>query len=193
MKFIKWLFSTKSKSKKEKNEILLIVMLPLCFVLGVMFTEIFKSELLSRIVIGILIILFAILFIACILRLIDISDYKENMKIVSGQKKMKYKPVCYKISDIEQWILTATVPDTLYVQSRNNGKIVIIEVSFETKGKNGPFINKKIFINEKQIVNLNDIKHEILSVCLVDNDCIRLNAITEFNNPKNFEKILKNK
>ena len=148
------------------------------------------ENLLDRIL-GIFILMQWILFfVPCIIRLIDISDYNEKIKVINGEKKFKFEPVLCNISEIVNWIKNALIPDTIYVESINGKNITIISVAYETKGKNGPFINKQILINDKVIDDLQDIKEEIYHTCMIKDDCISIMAITEYNDPKNFNKIL---
>ena len=107
----------------------------------------------------------------------------------TGKKRFKFKPLLCDIAEIERWIKNAKTPDTLYVKGANENNISIISVTFETKGKNGPFINKQIWMNDKEIVEYNAIRQEIQSSCLIENECIYLLAITEYNDPRNFDKI----
>ena len=84
------------------------------------------------------------------------------------------------------------IPDTIYVKSLNGKNITIISVAYETKGKNGQFINKQILINDKEIEDLQDVKEEIYNTCMIKDDCISIMDITEYNDPKNFSKIINN-
>ena len=190
-RLFKWLFSTKSKSKKYKYELLLITYLLLSSLIVIIISNTIKlNNVVDRILSIIILTQWILFFFPCLIRLTDISDYNEKIKVINGKKKFKFEPVLYNISEVEKWILNATMPDTIYVQSRNNGKIVIIEVSFETKGKNGPFINKQILINDKLIESVQDIREKIYNLCMIKDDCISVKAITEYNDPKNFNKII---
>lgn len=188
---LKWLFSTKSKSKKYKYEFLLINYLLLISLIVIVISNTVKLDNLVDRVLGIFILMQWILFfVPCIIRLIDISDYNEKIKVINGEKKFKFEPVLCNIFEIENWIKNALIPDTIYVKSLNGKNITIISVAYETKRKNGPFINKQILINGKLIEDLQDVKEEIYYTCLIKDDCISIMAITEFNDPKNLNKIL---
>lgn len=188
----KKLFSTESKSKKYKNEIIFICcLLLISSVIGILIDTLDLNSIVVRVVRSVLIVLCAILLFPCIIRILDISDYNEKNKVKNGKKKFKFKPLLCNITDIEKWIMNATTPDTLYIKSSSGNKITIISVEFETQGKNGPFINKQILINDKEIVNEKYIRQEIDKTCLIENDCVYLMAITEYNDPKMFNKILK--
>ena len=142
---------------------------------------------------GIIILMqWLLFFVPCLIRLIDISDYNEKIKVINCEKKFKFEPVLYNISEIEKWIKNAVIPDTIYVKSFNGKNVTIISVVYETKGKNGPFINKQILINDKVIESVQDIREEIYNTCMLKDDCITIMAITEYNDPKNFSKIINN-
>lgn len=191
-RLFKWLFSTKSRSKKYKCEILLICYLVIISALVIIVSNLFNLDKITDRVLGIIILIQWILFfIPCVIRLIDISDYNERSKVINGEKKFDFEPLLCNISEVQKWIINAIMPDTLYVKSNNKDKITIISVSFETKGKNGQFINKQILINDKEIVNIQDIREEIYHSCMINDDCICIMAITEYNDPKNFNKIIK--
>ncbi len=190
-RLLRWLFSTKSKSKKYKYELLLITYLLLISLIVIVISNTVNLEDLVDRVLGIFILMQWILFfVPCIIRLIDISDYNEKIKVINGEKKFKFEPVLCNISEIENWIKNALIPDTIYVKSLNGKNITIISVTYETKRKNGPFLNKQILINDKVIEDLQEVKEEIYHTCMIKDDCISIIAITEYNDPKNFNKIL---
>lgn len=149
-RLIKWLFSTKSKSKKYKYELLLITYLLLISLIVIVISNTINLEILvDKILANFW--QWILFFFPCILRLIDISDYNEKIKVINGKKKFKFEPLLCNISEIENWIKNAVTPDTIYVKSFNGKNVTIISVAYETKGKNGPFINKQILINDKII------------------------------------------
>ena len=190
-RLFKWLFSTKSKSKKYRYELLLIIYLLLISLIVIIISNTINLDNVVDRILGIIILMqWVIFFVPCLIRLIDISDYNEKIKVINGEKKFKFEPVLCNISEIEKWIKNAVVPDTIYVKSFNGRNITIISVAYETKGKNGPFINKKILINDKVIESVQDIREEIYHTCMINDDCISIMAITEYNDPKNFNKII---
>lgn len=191
-RLLKWLFSTKSKSKKYKYELLLITYLLLISLIVIIISNTINLDNVADRILSIIILMQWILFfVPCLIRLIDISDYNEKIKVINGEKKFKFEPVLCNISEIEKWIKNALIPDTIYVKSFNGKNITIISVAYETIGKNGLFINKQIWINDKEIVNIQDIREEIYHTCMIIDDCICIMAITEYNDPKNFNKIIK--
>ena len=192
-RLFEWLFSTKSKSKKYKYELLLIAYLLLISLIVIIISNTINLDKVVDRILGIIILMQWILFfVPCLIRLIDISDYNEKIKVINGEKKFKFEPVLYNISEIEKWKNNAAIPNTIYVKSFNGKNITIISVAYETKGKNGPFINKQILINNKVIESVQDIREEIYHTCMIKDDCISIMAITEYNDPKNFNKINKN-
>ena len=189
----KWLFSTKSKSKKYRYELLLIGYLILTSLIVFILTRTINLNYIVAKILSIFTLTQWLLFIhPCLVRMIDISDYNEKNKIINGKKQFKFEPVLSNISEIEKWIMNAVSPDTIYVKSINGRNITIISVAFETKGKNGPFINKQILVNEKELTNSQDVRKEIYNTCMIKDDCVSIMAVTEYNNPKYFNKIMNN-
>lgn len=192
-RLLKWLFSTKSKSKKYKYELLLITYLLLISLIVIIISNTINLDNIVDRILGIIILVQWLLFFApCLIRLIDISDYNEKIKVMNGEKKFKFESVLYNISEIEIWIKNAVIPNTIYVKGFNGKNTTIISVAYETKGKNGPFINKQILINDKVIESVQNIREEIYHTCMVKDNCISIMAITEYNDPKNFSKIINN-
>lgn len=190
MKFFKWLFSTKSYSKKYFPEILLVGYLIINTIIGIIIENLFNISNIFTIIYDYFILVQWILFlIPCIVRIVDISDYNESNKIKNGKKKFNFKPILYNIKDVKKWIYNSKEPDVIYVKSKNE-KIITIDVSFETRGKNGPFINKKIYVDDVELP-IEEVEEAILSKCIITNDCVSIVAITEKNNPKYFDRILK--
>lgn len=193
-RLFKWLFSTKSKSKKYKYEIILVCYLLLILTIVIILSNIANLDSIVDRVLGIIVLVqWILLFIPCIIRVLDISDYNEKMKIITGKKQFKFDPFLCNITEIEKWIMNAITPDTLYIKSSSGNNTTIISVTFETRGKNGQFINKQIWINDKEIVAVKDIGQEINNTCMIDDGCVYLMAITEYNDPKNFNKIINQK
>lgn len=103
MKFFKWLFSTKSYSKKYFPEILLVGYLIINTIIGITIENIFHISNTFTIIYDYFILVQWILFlIPCIVRIVDISDYNETNKIKNGKKKFKFKPVLYNIEDVKK-------------------------------------------------------------------------------------------
>lgn len=189
MKLFKWLFSTTSNSKKYFPEILLIIYLIAYTIIGITIGNLFNiNNIFISIYVYLLLAQWLLFLIPCIVRIIDISDYNEKNKIKNGKKKFNFKPILYSIKDVNNWIKFSKEPDVIYVKSKNEG-ITTIEVSFETKGKNGPFINKKIFVDDVEI-QIEELEETIFNLCTITNDCVDIIAITENNDPKYFKKII---
>lgn len=188
----KWLFASKSESKKYKYEIILI-----CYLLTISTVMVFLSnaEILCSAINRMLCIAALaqcfLLFIPCIARLFDISDYNERIKVMTGRKVFKFEPLLCEIPKIEEWIINASIPDTLYLKGNKENNVVILSIVFGTKGKNGPFINKQILINDKEVKDIIGIREEIDNTCMINDGCVYLLAVTEYNDPKFFYKILK--
>lgn len=143
-RLFKWLFSTKSKTKKYKYELLLIAYLLLTtFIVIIISNTINLDNIVGSIFVFFILIQWVVLFVPCIIRLIDISDYNEKIKVINGKKKFRFEPVLYNISEIEKWIKNAVSPDTIYVKGLDEKNITIISVAYETKGKMDHSLIKK--------------------------------------------------
>lgn len=190
-RLFKWLFSTKSKSKKYFPEILLLVYLAVSTMIGIIIVNLFKINNIFTTIYAYFILIQWILFlIPCTVRIINVSDYKDGKKIKNGKMKFNFKPILYNIKDVKKWVYISNEPDVIYIKSKNE-KIIALEVSFETKGRNGPFINKKIYFDDVEI-KVEELEKTILDKCIILNNCVYIVAITEYNNPKYFNKILDN-
>ena len=186
-------FLTKSESKKYRYEIILICYLILITaIVSIISSFLNINDIVETILIYFILIQWFLFIIPMIMRLIDISDYNEKNKIMNGKMKFNHDPIWYKVSKIENWIMNATKPDTLYVKGIRGENITIIEVSFETKGRNKPWYNKQIWINDKEIKNIDNIKEELYHTCLIEDDRICLMAMTLYSDPRNFYRKQKN-
>lgn len=187
----KWLFSTKSKSKKYLPEILLISYLILITLIVILICNLIDLSTIYDRILGYFILIQWLLFpIPCILRIIDISDFNEMQKIHAGKRQFKYDPLLVPLTDIQKWVVNSSIPDVIYLKGDKKNAVTIVEIAFETVGKNGPFINKQIFINDKKINDIEKLKSELKNSCSVENNCVYLLAITDSNPPENFYKIL---
>lgn len=184
-----WLFSTKSKSKKYKYEVFLVCYLLIVSILVIVLSNVIDLDNAVDRVLGILVLFeWILLFIPCIIRLFDIADYNEKKRVITGAKQLKFEPLLCSIFEIEKWIAGAKVPDTIYVKGINENKI--ISVTFEVNGKNGPFVNKKILVDGREIASTEAVIEELKHTCVIKQDCVYLLAITEFNDPKDFKMLL---
>lgn len=189
MKLLKWMFSTTSPSKKYIKELVLLGLIIVCFILLIFLIDNLKMlELFATILRLISTVFTIILVLISVLRLFDIADYNEKNKIKKGKFNFKYNPMNYKVEDIFFWAENSQEPNTLYVKGKN--EIIILEVSYETEGKNGPFVNKKIYINDYYVKDIKEFMEKINDECAIEDNLISVYAITEFNNPKLFATIL---
>lgn len=190
-RLFKWLFSTKSKSKKYKYEILLIGYLILISTIVIVVSNTINLDsIINRLLCIVILIQWVLFFIPCIMRLTDISDYNEKNKVINGEKQFKFEPLVCSIYEVEKWLMNAESQDTIYVKSSSGKNITIISVIFDIKGENESFTDKQILINDKEVKSVQDIREEIYHTCMVNDDCIFIMAITEYNDPKNFRKII---
>lgn len=102
--------------------------------------------------------------------------------------KFKYKPLNLKRDDVMLWLEKGNVPDTLYFKGAKKA-VVKIEIQFGTIGKNGPFVNKRILLDNKELT-LDEIGKELKEeIYLEESQCILL-GYTENNDPSLFLKVL---
>ena len=84
-RLLKWLFSTKSKSKKYKYELLLIAYLLLTsLIASIISNTINLNKVVDRILSIIILMQWLLFFFPCLFRMIDISDYNEKIKVGRG-------------------------------------------------------------------------------------------------------------
>lgn len=123
-----------------------------------------------------------------IARMYSISNNREMNSFKKGQTKYKFSYKEYLGEEIIFWVKNAIEPDTLYVTSVD-GKHYIIEVVFATIGKMGPFVDKGYCIDKNE-VSENDLLSFIVKQLLDSRGLVKVDAITEKNNPILFEKTL---
>ncbi|MDE6660744.1 MAG: hypothetical protein K2J93_02830 [Anaeroplasmataceae bacterium] len=128
-------------------------------------------------------ILFVYIVIVLILILV-------NKCVPSLEKpKCKYEPLKINFDDIMIWLEKANVPETLYLKGKTV-EYIQLEVQFATIGKNGSFVDKGFYLNDKEL-SLESIKEELTEALFIEEgNCILL-EITEHNDPKLFLKVLK--
>ena len=191
MKLLKWIFSMKSISKRYFNEILLLCYLIITTLIVVIASNCFElSKTIDRIL-GIIILLqWILLFIPCMSRIFSIIDYNMDKKIKNGKQKFNFSPVLYSLQDILYWLEYASIPDTIYVKRKDNIGNLIIEVSYEVEKRNGPFVNKKVFIDNEEIQSFTEIQDILTKECLIKENSLYVVATTDLNDPKLFIKII---
>ena len=132
---------------KETKDFLLGMIVPvIAFTLSLLIPVDTPFRLLTGVFLGL--IFFMILLFS--IRLISVSDNKEENDIKRDGYKFKYKPIKLSADDFKYWITNAVMPETIYVKSalKVNYKFM---VDYETQGKNGPFINKRFYLDNKEL------------------------------------------
>ncbi|MCM1197224.1 MAG: hypothetical protein NC310_09190 [Roseburia sp.] len=103
-------------------------------------------------------------------------------------KKFKYRPVNLKYDDVMLWLEKENVPNTLYLKGTKK-EFIKLEIQFSTIGKNGPFVDKGIFLDNKEFT-IDEIRIALKEeIYLEDQQCI-LMGYTENNDPSLFLKVL---
>ena len=190
MKIVRWLFSSKSKSKNIVPEIILLSTIVVISLVVVLISNLTDIEILAKRILGIAVLLLWIVFaLPCVLRIYNIVCIKR--RTCSKQSNFKHIPVKYDFEDVIHWVKNADIPDVIYVKGIKEDSIITIRADFEVTGKNGSFRNKEISINDNVLNDLDSIKDTIFNVCLIEDGKITILGITENNDPKLFAKMIK--
>lgn len=122
-------------------------------------------------------------------RLIHVSDNKALINIKRKGYKFKYKPIDLSIQDFEFWLENAEVPETIYVKSKK-GINYKFEISFEVKGKNGPFYNKEFYLDDNKINDINECLRVFYELDIIYNDSIKVFETFDRNSPDTIISII---
>ena len=114
--------------------------------------------------------------------LMHVSDNKALINIKRKGYKFKYKPIDLSIQDFEFWLQNAEVPETIYVKSKK-GINYKFEISFEVKGKNGPFYNKEFYLDDNRINDINECLRIFYELDIIYNDSIKVFETFDRNSP----------
>ena len=115
-------------------------------------------------------------------RLMHVSDNKALINIKRKGYKFKYKPIDLSIQDFEFWLENAEAPETIYVKSKK-GINYKFEISFEVKGKNGPFYNKEFYLDDNKINDINECLRIFYELEIIYNDSIKVHETFDRNSP----------
>ena len=116
-------------------------------------------------------------------RLMHVSDNKALINIKRKGYKFKYKPIDLSIQDFEFWLKNAEAPETIYVKSKK-GINYKFEISFEVKGKNGPFYNKEFYLDDNKVNDINECLRMFNELEIIYNDGIKVFETFDRNNPE---------
>lgn len=122
-------------------------------------------------------------------RLIHVSDNKDLINIKRKGYKFKYKPIDLSIQDFEFWLKNAEAPETIYVKSKK-GINYKFEISFEVKGKNGPFYNKEFYLDDNKINDINECLRIFYELEIIYNDGIKVFETFDRNSPDTIISII---
>ena len=114
--------------------------------------------------------------------LMHVSDNKALINIKRKGYKFKYKPIDLSIQDFEFWLKNAETPETIYVKSKK-GINYKFEISFEVKGKNGPFYNKEFYLDDNKINDINECLKIFYELEIIYNDSIKVYETFDRNSP----------
>lgn len=122
-------------------------------------------------------------------RLMHVSDNKTLINIKRKGYKFKYKPIDLSIQDFEFWLENAEVPETIYVKSKK-GINYKFEISFEVKGKNGPFYNKEFYLDDNKINDIKECLRILYELDIIYNDRIKVFETFDRNSPDTIISII---
>ena len=121
--------------------------------------------------------------------LMHVSDNKALINIKRKGYKFKYKPIDLSIQDFKFWLKNAEVPETIYVKSKKEINYKF-EISFEVKGKNGPFYNKEFYLDDNKINNINECLRIFYELEIIYNDVIKVFETFDRNSPDTIISII---
>ena len=182
-KFVGKLFSGATDSLsylKETKDFLLGMIVPvIAFTLSLLIPVDTPFRLLTGVLLGL--IFFMVLLFS--VRLISVSDNKEVNNIKRENYKFKYKPIKLSVGDFNYWITNAVMPETIYVKSalKVNYKFM---VDYETQGKNGPFINKRFYLDNKELKDEKECVKVFQELSIIFNDYILVYETFDHNRPE---------
>ena len=116
-------------------------------------------------------------------RLIHVSDNKALINIKRKGYKFKYKPIDLSIQDFEFWLKNAETPETIYVKSKK-GINYKFEISFEVKGKNGPFYNKEFYLDANKIDTIDCCIKTFIELEIINKNIIKVYETFDRNSPE---------
>lgn len=135
-----------------------------------------------RIIIFVPIFTFIWMLLMFSVRLMHVSDNKALINIKRTGYKFNYEPIDLSIQDFEFWLENAEVPETIYVKSEK-GINYKFEISFEVKGKNGPFYNKEFYLDHNKINDINECLRIFYELEIIYNDSIKVYETFDRNSP----------
>lgn len=119
-----------------------------------------------------------------------IYDNIQKEKLKNKKYKFRYDPITVNIDDFKFWLENAEMPETLYLKSQTDNNY-IFEVGFDITGKNGKFINKKFYLDDKEINSANDCIDLLLSLDIIINNQIKVYETFDHNKPEVLLDVIK--
>ena len=102
------------------------------------------------------------LTIAFFSKLIFISENIEKKRIKEKKYKFKYDSIFVKFDDLIKWLNVYSAPEQILIKLKDDYHY--IEISYDTKGRRGKYINRKTFIDDIE-TRVEDIEKMIESNC----------------------------
>ena len=189
-KFIKEVFIPETPSKNYKyaikNYIISMVTLIILFLLTNLIPIGNAFRFLVVIPLGLIMWISFMFFV----KLSIIYDNIQKEKIKNKKYKFRYEPITVSVDDFKFWLENAEISETLYLKSQTDNNY-IFEVSFDITGKNGKFINKKFYLDEKEINSANECIDLLLSLDIIINNQIKLYETFDHNKPEVLLDVIK--
>ena len=102
------------------------------------------------------------LTIAFFSKLIFISENIEKKRMKEKKYKFKYDSIFVKFDDLIKWLNVYSAPEQILIKLKDDYHY--IEISYDTKGRRGKYINRKTFIDDIE-TRVEDIEKMIESNC----------------------------
>ena len=148
MKFIfKNILSANSDETKYKSTILSFIISMLCIVVLIAISNFIPIVLLSRFFMVLLTTFSFYLIFTFFCKIICISDNIEKKKVKEKKYKLKFDPIVISFDDFSIWLNCYPAPEQLIVRLKE--EYHYIEISYDTKGRRGDYINRKTYFDNK--------------------------------------------
>jgi len=123
-------------------------------------------------------------------RLINISDNKEKKLIKNGEKKLKHKPLKYRLEDVVLVFENYDIPDIIYIKDQMN-KIHTIELSMDYDERKKRSFDRQYHIDNMMFVDITEFKEYIITNSMCDEfENVLVVSLIDNNNPILFERVI---
>ena len=155
-------FSVQTDETKYKPTVLSYIIFVAFLVIVITISNFIPIVLLARFIMVFLTALVFYLTIAFFSKLIFISENIEKKRIKEKKYKFKYDSIFFLFYDLIKWLNAYSALEQILIKLRD--EYHYIEISYDTKGRRGKYINRKTFIDDIE-TRVEDIKKMIESNC----------------------------